>query len=83
MAKATELVYTEKEVAAIEALKNASEPMSLKDLGIASGTIVSIQRKAAKFPEDANVVKVSSIDVTDVCPTCGAKHSYKKYFLEA
>ena len=45
MAKQTELVYTEKELAAIEALKNATDEMSLKDLGIASGTIVSIQKK--------------------------------------
>lgn len=80
MAKATELVYTEKEVAAIEALKAATEPMSLKDLGIASGTIVSLKKKADKFE---NAVRIGSIDVTDVCPTCGAKHSYKKFFIEA
>ena len=81
MAKQTELVYTEKELAAIEALKNATDEMSLKDLGIASGTIVSIQKKAVKFAGDPNVVKVVSRDVTDECPTCVAKHSYKVYRL--
>ena len=81
MAKQTELVYTEKELAAIEALKAADEPKSLKELGIASGTIVSIIRKAQKFPEADGVVNVESEQVTDVCPTCGAKHTYKKYRL--
>lgn len=81
MAKQTELVYTEKELTAIEALRNALEPMSLKELGVASGTIVSIQRKAAKFPEADGVVNVMSEDVTDECPTCGAKHSYKKFSI--
>ena len=81
MAKQTELVYTEKELAAIEALKNATDEMSLKDLGIASGTIVSIQKKAVKLAGDPNVVNVVSRDVTDECPTCGSKHSYKVYRL--
>lgn len=81
MAKQTELVYTEKEQAAITALKEATEPMSLKDLGVASGTMVSIMRKAAKFPEADGVINVVSTEVTDVCPTCGAKHTYKKFSI--
>ena len=80
--KQTELVYTEKELVAIDALKAANgEAKSLKDLGVASGTMVSIIKKAQKFPEDENVVNVVSEQVTDVCPTCGAKHTYKIYKL--
>lgn len=80
MAVATELVYTEKELAAIEALRAANGPMSLKDLGVASGTMVSIIKKAQKFA-DKNPVIVLSEDVEDVCPTCGHKHAYKRYYL--
>ena len=80
--KQTELVYTEKELAAIDALKAANgEAKSLKELGVVSGVMVSIMSKAKKFPEDPNVVIVEKEDVVDKCPVCGAKHAYKKYRL--
>ena len=42
--KQTVLTYTEKELAAIEALRaNAGEHLTLKELGIAAGTMTSIR----------------------------------------
>lgn len=83
MAKATELTYTEKELAAIEILKaNRGAHLSLKELGIAPGTMTSIMNKAGKFPEADGVVVVNKEDFNDVCPTCGNKISHKLYWID-
>lgn len=87
--KQTVLTYTEKELAAIEALKaNAGEHLTLKELGIAAGTMTSIRNKAKKVAEGVlevsegtPVINVNVEDYEDICPTCGAKHSGKKFYL--
>ena len=86
--KQTVLTYTEKELAAIEALKaNAGEPLTLKELGVAAGTMTSIRNKAKKVAEgilevgEAPVVDIKVEDYENVCPTCGAKHSGKKFYI--
>lgn len=65
--KATVLAYTEKEQAAIAALEaHRGEPLTLKELGIAPGTIVSLTKKAKKVeagelsvPEGVEVIHVN------------------------
>ncbi len=86
--KQTVLSYTEKELAAIEALKaNRGEHLTLKELGIAAGTMTSIRTKAKKVADgileagDIEVINVNVEEYEDVCPTCGAKHSGKKFYL--
>ena len=82
MAKATELKYTDNELAAIETLRaNAGNPMSAAELGIAVAVLTSISKKAEKFPEAEGVVRNNKEQVTDVCPTCGSKHTYNKYVI--
>ena len=81
MAKATELSYTENELAAIESLKaNRGTPLSAAELGIKPAVLTSISMKASKFPGEG--VVINKDDRTDVCPTCGAKHSYKVYWID-
>ena len=47
---ATELVYTENEVAALEILRaNAGTPLSASALGIAPAVLTSLGKKAVKF----------------------------------
>lgn len=86
MAKATELVYTEKELAAIEILKaNRGEKLSAKDLGIATGTLTSLVTKANNERPMANGVEkviVHKEDYEAVCPTCGNKISHKLYWID-
>ena len=83
MAKATELVYTENEMNAISVLKsNRGTPLSAAQLGIKPAVLTSISNKAKKFPESADVVIINKEDREDVCPTCGAKHSYKVYWID-
>lgn len=86
MAKATELVYTEKELAAIEVLKaNRGEKLSAKDLGIATGTLTSLISKANDERPMANgvdKVMVYKEDYEAVCPTCGNKISHKLYWID-
>lgn len=80
MAKATELVYTEKEMEAIQILRaNKGTALSAKELGISTAILTSLGNKAAKFPEDPNVVVIVKTDYNAVCPTCGAKISHKLY----
>ena len=82
MAKATELVYTEKELAAIEILRaNRGVHLSAKELGIANGTLTSLMRKAEKFPEADGVVVVNKEDYVAKCPTCGAEIAHKLYWI--
>jgi len=81
MAKATELKYTENELAAIEVLKaNRGTPLSAADLGIKPAVLTSISRKAVSFPGEG--VVINKQDRTDICPTCGSKHSYKVYWID-
>ncbi len=83
MAKATELTYTENEMAAIEVLRaNRGEHLSAKDLGIATAVLTSLIKKAEKFPSAEGVVVVNKEDFNDVCPTCGAKISHKLYWID-
>lgn len=82
MAKATELTYTDNELAAIEILKaNRGEHLSAKQLGISTAVLTSLIKKAEKFPEAESVVVVNKEDFNDVCPTCGAKISHKLYWI--
>lgn len=74
---ATTLNYTEKDLAAIKILDSQEGPASLKDLGFASATIVSLMAKAKKFPEDAR--QIIAEDVVEECPNCGSKRKYKLY----
>lgn len=81
MAVATELVYTENEMNALEILKsNRGTPLSAAQLGIKPAVLTSISKKAAKFPGEG--VVINKEDREDVCPTCGAKHSYKVYWID-
>ena len=81
MAKATELVYTENELAALEILKaNRGTPLSAAQLGIKPAVLTSISKKADKFPGEGVVIHKD--DREDVCPQCGSKHSYKVYFID-
>lgn len=86
--KQTVLVYTEKEREAIAALQaNAGTPLTLKELGVSAGTMTSIRNKAKKVADgileikDEAVINVNVMDYEEVCPTCGAKHSGKKFSL--
>ena len=82
MAKATEPVYTEKEMAAIEILRPDQDVhLSAKELGIANGTLTSLMRKADKFPEADGVVVVNKEDYVAKCPTCGAEIAHKLYWI--
>lgn len=82
MAVATELVYTEKEMEAIKALEaNRGSKLNAKQLGVPSVILTSLRTKANKFA-DQNPVIVNSEKVTDVCPTCGAKHEYTLYWID-
>lgn len=86
MAKATELVYTEKELSAIEVLRaNKGEKLSAKDLGIATGTLTSLISKFNDERPMANGVEKVAVykeDYEAVCPTCGAKISHKLYWID-
>lgn len=78
--KATELVYTENELAAIEKLKaNKGTPLSAKELDIPVVVLTSIMKKSAKFPEDPKAVHIEKTDYDAKCPTCGADIHHKLY----
>lgn len=78
---ATELTYTENEMAALEILRsNAGTPLSAADLGIQPAVLTSLSKKAVKFPGQSPVINKD--DREDVCPTCGHKHSYKVYWID-
>ncbi len=77
---ATVLAYTEKDIIAIEALKAANGVhKSLAELGIPAASIVSLQNKAKKFPNEA--VQIASEEVETVCSECGAKRKFKLYWI--
>lgn len=81
MPKATELSYTENEQMALESLRaHRGEKLSAAALGIKPAVLTSLSKKAVNFPGDAVVVYKE--DREDICPTCGAKHSYKVYWID-
>ena len=83
MAKATELSYTDNELAAIEILKaNRGEHLSAKQLGISTAVLTSLIKKAEKFPAAEGVVVVNKEDFNDVCPACERKISHKLYWID-
>lgn len=86
MPKATELVYTENELIAIETLRNnAGSPLSAAQLGVKPAVLTSLAKKAADerpMANGAEKVVLHKEDREDVCPTCGAKHSYKVYWID-
>lgn len=78
---ATELVYTENEQAAIDVLKrNAGTPLSAAQLGVKPAVLTSLSKKFVKFPGEA--VEIHKEDREEICPTCGAKHSFKVYWID-
>lgn len=70
--KQTVLSYTEKELAAIEALKKADRPMSAKDLGITNAVLTSLANKEKKVNEgtlsigDVPLFRLGKEDATEV-----------------
>ena len=86
MAKVEVLTYTENELKAIEILKaNAGEHLSAKELGIATAVLTSLQKKAVDprpMAEGVERVVVLKEDYNGVCEHCGAKQSYKLYWVE-
>jgi len=85
MAKAETLVYTEKEMAAIEILRaNRGVHLTYKELGIPTAVLTSLISKANDDRPlvSGEKVVVNKEDYEFVCPTCGAKHSGKKYWID-
>lgn len=81
--KATELAYTENELAAIEALKaNRGQKLSAKELGVANAVLTSLINKMNKFPGAEGLVIVNKEDCEIVCPACGHKDSHKVYWID-
>lgn len=83
---ATEVSYTEKEMAAIEVLlANKGEHLSAAELGIPTITLTSLIRKASDprpMAEGFKRVVVNKEDYEAVCPTCGAKIAHKLYWVD-
>ena len=78
---ATELTYTDNELAALEVLRaNAGTPLSAAELGIQPAVLTSLSKKAVKFEGQSPVINKE--DREDICPTCGHKHSYKVYWID-
>lgn len=66
--KSRQLAYTEKELNAIAALKrNAGTPKTLRELGIAPGTIISLRTKARKVDNGELITK--GVDVCHIITT--------------
>lgn len=76
MAKATELKYTEKELAALEALKaNRGTPLSAAQLGIKPAVLTSISKKFVNFPE-------SGVEIHKEDHEGYVKRTYKVYWID-
>lgn len=86
MAKAEFLTYTEKDLEAIAILKeNAGKKLSAKELGIPNATLTSLIKKANNERPMANGMEkviVNKEDCEVVCPECGAKRSFKLYWID-
>ena len=78
---ATELTYTDNEMAALDVLRaNAGSPLSAAELGIQPAVLTSLSKKAVKFPGQSPVINKE--DREEICPTCGHKHSFKVYWID-
>lgn len=86
MAKAEFITYTEKDLAAIEALKaNRGVKLSAKELGFANGTLTSLINKsidARPMKEGQERVIVNKEKVVNVCPTCGKETPVTLYWVD-
>ncbi|NCB45707.1 hypothetical protein EOM81_01705 [bacterium] len=71
--------YVPSEIAqrVLDILKDSTEPMSLADISAHAGVSVK--------PGHVSTLKkqglINSVDAESVCPTCGAKRSFKLYSL--
>ena len=78
--------YTENEIAAIEILNaNKGNKLSAKELGISTAILTSLGKKAVDprpMAEGVERVVVYKEDFNGVCEHCGAKQSYKLYWVE-
>lgn len=83
---ATKLTYTEKELEAISILEaHRGEKLSAKVLGISTGTLTSLAKKAVKeFSEASDVqpVVINKEDFEEVCPHCGHVTKCKLYWID-
>ena len=86
MAKAEVIKYTDKDLAAIEALKaNRGVKLSAKELGFANGTLTSLINKSLDerpFIEGQERVIVNKEKVVNVCPSCGKETPVTLYWID-
>ena len=86
MAKAEFIAYTEKDLAAIEALKaNRGVKLSAKELGFANGTLTSLINKSVDerpMKDGQERVIVNKEKVVNVCPTCGKETTVTLYWID-
>ena len=86
MAKAEFITYTEKDLAAIEALKaNRGVKLSAKELGFANGTLTSLINKSVDeraMKDGQERVIVNKEKVVNVCPTCGKETTVTLYWID-
>ncbi len=81
MATIKELKYTDKELAAIEILKEKTHfKFTAKEWNIAVGTLVSLVKKADAFPGEAVAVKKEKAEL--VCAHCGTVKEVTLYWLD-
>ena len=83
---ATEIVYTENELKAIEILKaNRGEKLSAKELGIATAVLSSLIKKSTDerpMKDGVERVVVNKEDYEATCPTCGNLIKHKLYWID-
>lgn len=83
---ATVITYTENELSAIEILNaNKGNKLSAKELGIPTAILTSLGKKAVDprpMAEGVERVVVLKEDYNGTCEHCGAKQSYKLYWVE-
>lgn len=83
---ATVITYTENELSAIEILNaNRGNKLSAKELGIPTAILTSLGKKAVDprpMAEGVERVVVLKEDYNGTCEHCGAKQSYKLYWVE-
>lgn len=85
--KAEKIKYTEKDLAAIQALKaNAGVKLTAKELGFANGTLTSLINKSIDprpMEDGVERVIVNKEKVVETCPTCGNEKEKTVYWVEA
>ena len=83
---ATEIVYTENELKAIEILKaNRGEKLSAKELGIATAVLSSLIKKSVDerpMKDGVERAVVHKEDYEAICPTCGNPIKHKLYWID-